>query len=562
VRRERRESHSSFGLKPRVGLCVAVFATVAAVGACSSSSAGATTTNKPNSPAASSAYRRPACHVPAAPRPVQAVAVAGVANGWTITSFDGTKIRAYWFPVQGTGSRRYPTVLMGPGWGETADTSPSGAQLFGGLSIDTFHAAGFNVMTWDPRGFGPSGGLVELDSIHYEARDVAQLIDWLATLPGVQLNAPNDPAVGMVGGSYGGGIQFTSAALDCRIDAIVPEIAWHSLPTSLFTNRTVKAGWGNLLLQIAPATGMHLDPRITASASAITTGVPTPAELQFEASAGPGNLVSHITAPTLIVQGTADNLFPLEEGVTNYQALRAKKVPVNMIWFCGGHGICLTPPGNQNLITKATLAWLDRWVKGQKVSTGTGFDFVDQDGNEYSALSYPIPLGTPLRANGSGTLTLVASGSSGPAHVPAGGGGLLGSVAASITPATATHAVNVVVSPRRRALVVGAPRITLTYSGTSPPGSRPTRVFAQVEDDSTGLLLGNQVTPIPVTLDGRTHTVSLPLEMVVAALRPGHRLTLQLCATTVAFATPRLGGSITFSRISLSLPVSAHIQPR
>jgi ABC-2 type transport system ATP-binding protein len=233
-----------------------------------------------------------------------------------------------------------------------------------------------------------------------------------------------------------------------------------------------------------------------------------------------------------------------------------------MIWFCGGHGVCLTPAGDQQVITEATIAWLDRWVKGTNAETGPGFSFVDQNGNEYSASQYPIKLGTPLRASGSGTLTLIANGGSGPAHIPTGAGGLIGSVAGGITPAKATHAVNVVVSASKQDLVIGAPQLTLTYSGTTPSGSKPTRVFAQIEDDSTGLLLGNQSTPVPVVLDASTHTISLPLEFVVAALRPGGRLTLQLCATTVAYATPRLGGSISFSRISISLPVSADLQAR
>ena len=364
---------------------------------CSVSSKGTTSTTKPSKPAATASYRRPACRMPAPTQPIQAAQVRGVANGWTVTSFDGTKLRAYWFPVSSSGSHRYPTVLMGPGWGETADTSLSAAQLFGGLSIDTLHSAGFNVMTWDPRGFGASGGLVELDSYSYEARDVEQLIDWLATMPGVQLDGPNQPAVGMVGGSYGGGIQFTSAALDCRIDAIVPEIAWHSLGTSLFPNNTVKGGWGNLLLQTASETGMHLDPRISAGANAIATGVPSPAEVQFETSVGPGDLVSRITAPTLIIQGTVDNLFPLEEGVTNYDALQAKGVPVKMIWFCGGHGICLTPAGNQQMIADATVSWLNRWVKETNTATGPGFSFVDQNGDGYSASRYPIQAGDPTQ---------------------------------------------------------------------------------------------------------------------------------------------------------------------
>ena len=58
-------------------------------------------------------------------------------------------------------------------------------------------------------------------------------------------------------------------------------------------------------------------------------------------------VVHTIHIPTLIVQGTVDTLFTLQEGVDNYEILRAAGVPTAMHWFCGGHGVCLTPPGNQ-----------------------------------------------------------------------------------------------------------------------------------------------------------------------------------------------------------------------
>jgi ABC-2 type transport system ATP-binding protein len=498
------------------------------------------------------------CHRPK-PAPVVAQKVTGSATDWTITSFDGAKIRAHWFPI-GTATAPAPTILMGPGWGESGETDPSAIDLFGGMSIDDLHAAGFNVLTWDPRGFGLSTGTIEVDSSAYEARDVSRLIDWVATQPGVELDGPNDPRVGMVGASYGGGIQFVSAAIDCRIDAIVPTIAWHTLTTSLYPTGLAKSGWGNLLY--ASAASRQLDEHIrSAEHQSLATGTISAANVTWFAERSSD--VSQVKVPTLIVQGTVDNLFPLEEGVANYENLRARGIPTDMIWFCGGHGVCLTNPGSQAVISRATVEWLDRYVKGETdVATGPGFEFVDQNGSEYSASAYPLAQAAPLTGVGAGTLRLVAGGGSGPAQIPAHSSDPLAGVAGSITPGKATNAVDVTVAAGSRdAMVVGPPKVTLTYHGTVAAGARPERIFAQLVDDKTGLVLGNQITPIPVALDGRTHTETVPLELVSFAAHPGQRVTLQLVATTVAYATPRLGGTVTFSHVTVQLPVAAHLTP-
>jgi ABC-2 type transport system ATP-binding protein len=188
-----------------------------------------------------------------------------------------------------------------------------------------------------------------------------------------------------------------------------------------------------------------------------------------------------------------------------------------------------------------------------------GFQFVDQNGTSYSANGFPVPTGTPLSADGHGTLPLVATGGSGPANT-SGSTQVLASLVAPITPAKAANAVNLDVSfGDRSAVVVGAPQLQLTYHGTTPPGSLPTRVFAQLVDESTGLVLGNQITPIDVTLDDHTHTTSVPLEMVAFTGKPQDRIELQVVATTVAYAQPRLGGSIEFTHIHISLPVASGI---
>ncbi len=447
---------------------------------------------------------------------------------------------------------------MGPGWGQAGDTDTTQAAVQGVLSIEQLWHGGFNVLTWDPRGFGQSGGAAEVDNPAFEGRDVSSIIDWVAQQPGVELDHPGVPRIGMVGASYGGGIQFAVASEDCRVDAIAPTIAWHSLITSLDKSATPKAGWDNILVGVSASA--HLDPEIiTADHEMNTDGVIDQRASSFFTAPGPDSYLSKVRIPTLILQGTVDDLFTLDEGIANYQALRAQGNTVAMAWFCGGHGVCLTNPGTAVDVAALSLAWMQRWVAGDtSVPVLHGVALVDQNGTGYAAPAYPPPSGTPFSATGSGTLALVAGGGSGPpAVVPnAQAANAVDAVAYAVTPAPATNAVDVQVPLTRHAVIVGAPSLTLTYSGTVAPGVRPTRVFAQLVDPVTGIVVGNQITPVPVTLDGRSHTVTIPLETVAYTATPGTGLELQLVSTTVAYATPRLGGSVDFGRIRVVLPTA------
>jgi ABC-2 type transport system ATP-binding protein len=535
---------------------VTVLAAAAAIVGCSSSSLK-TASSSPTAGTSTTTILPGINHTASCRRPVasrvRATRVVASTSDYDVTSFDGTRIRAHWFPLGG--AKPAPTVLKGPGWGQAGDTNTAGSGygLFGDLGIDALHHAGYNVLTWDPRGFGQSNGTVETDSPDYEGRDVSALIDWLSTQPGVQLDAEDDPRMGMVGASYGGGIQLTVASIDCRVDAIVPQLAWHSLGTSLYKADTAKTGWGDLLYGVAAT--HTLDPHITSAHSdSDASGVITPDDAAWFVSRGPGDDVDKITAPTLLEQGTIDTLFSLDEAATNYKILTDNGVPTAMLWMCSGHGVCLTEPGDQQLPGTAALQWLDRYVKGDSAAKPVPvFEYVDQNGAEHTAGEYPPPGGDPITADGRGALTFEAGGGSGPA-VATGTVGALGGVALPITPARANHAADIPITFARHAFVLGAPQLTLRYAGTSPAGERPTRVFAQLVDDASGIVVGNQITPIEVTLDGREHTVETPLEMIAFTAEPGARLTLQLVATTVAYAEPRLGGRVEFSSVHISLP--------
>ncbi|MFG2276148.1 alpha/beta hydrolase family protein [Streptomyces chartreusis] len=345
----------------------------------------------------------PACHRPAASA-VTATFVPDRANDIDLTSFDGTRIRAHWFPAPGASSQRpAPTVFYGPGFGSAGDTDTTAGK------IPLLHQAGYNVLTWDPRGFGASEGAAEIDSPMYEACDVSHIIDWIADQSGVALDHRGDPRMGMVGGSYGGGIQWITAATDCRVDAIVPQISWNSLLTSLDSHDTFKTGWANLLALIA-AQGGTVDPHVTQTIEQGNgpDGRWSDASRRWYADRGPDWLLDRIHDPTLIEQGTVDTLFSLAEADHNYRALAARGVPVSMLWYCGGHGICLTDhanSANDKDPQRAEVAWLNRWVKRDHTTdTGPAVTLVDQNGIRYGATHYPVPAGRPLTATGHGTL--------------------------------------------------------------------------------------------------------------------------------------------------------------
>src|SRR5688572_21412311 len=166
---------------------------------------------------------------------VVAVVPAAHARDAIVKSFDGTPIITHFFPAPGLKKgERAPTIMVGHGWGGSGATEPPG----------DYARAGYNVLTWDARGFGGSGGTVMIDHPDFEARDAQALISFIARQPEALLDRRGDPRVGMDGPSYGGGIQFITAARDRRVDVITPTIAWNTLTRSLYNAQSVKAGWG------------------------------------------------------------------------------------------------------------------------------------------------------------------------------------------------------------------------------------------------------------------------------------------------------------------------------
>lgn len=479
-----------------------------------------------------------------------------------VISADGTAIYVHFFPAQGVNTGKVaPTILNGPGLGLPGETNPLAVdnpfmpnQVIG---MAPLLQSGYNVVTWDPRGEWQSGGVLQIDHPDFEGQDMKAIISWLAEQPEVQLDAPGDPRIGMVGASYGGGIQLVTAAIDKRVDAIAPTIAWNNLNTSLFKAESIKTSWGALLSVALLFTGARVNPQIyTAVATGLFTGALTAQQQAFLDERSPDRLLDQITAPTLLLQGTVDTLFSLQEAHDNAMVLIANGVPTKVVWFCGGHGACISSGNDGTLVERATMDWLDKYVMGLPVSTGPRFEWVDQHGREFASDTYPVEPGPSLDVVTDSEQTLplwLLLGGSGP-NFRALQAGPIGALLGILSAGDAPNAVEVTLPEQLTTqYLVGAPQLEFTYSGRGASK----HVYAQLVDDTTGLVLGNQVTPIPVTLDGEQHVAKVSLEQIAHTLEPGQTVTLQIVASAVQYQAFWSSGRITVSSIKLAVPTAS-----
>ena len=489
-----------------------------------------------------------------------------VAFTYDVVSFDGVKISTNFFPATGLAAGEHAnTVLNPPGLGSDGQTNPyakTGSQSYTPSPAD-IRNAGYNLITWDPRGEFDSGGVLQLDNPFYEGRDTSAIITWAARHTPAVLNGLDDPALGMVGGSYGGGIQMTT--VDPRIDAIVPSIAWNSLNESLYPSDIFKSAWATVLLLSLVGPGARINTQIY---EGVTTGLLfnwlSQTSQAVLASSGPTALLSQLQAPAMFIQGTVDALFPLNQAVANAETILANPfgTPVKMTWFCGGHGYCLDPvnPEQTSRIVSDTIAWLDTYVadSGNPAAAIPVFQWYDQKGVYHSSSLLPFQTGfnqaTPFTATGAGgTLGIIPFiGGSGPLQGAQYPTSTTSWPIAQTFATNADNALNVAVNPNVGDQIVGAPQLSFTYTGLGTGKA----VFAQLVDNATGRVVGNISTAVPVTLDGRQHTVTVPMQDIAYTVGAGDSLKLQIVAYSHLYSNTSIG-LINVSDIKLDLPVRA-----
>jgi ABC-2 type transport system ATP-binding protein len=197
------------------------------------------------------------------------------------------------------------------------------------------------------------------------------------------------------------------------------------------------------------------------------------------------------------------------------------------------------------------LAYLEQYVKdtGSAADAIPNFQWFDQLGNYYSSDLLPYEVGfndgeiTGMSDGGLLPIVPFIGGSNGLDGLPYSLGG--GEVA--------SNAINVPVTVGANTQVVGAPTVTFTYQGLGTTRA----VFAQVVDNSTGQVLGNVVTPLPVILDGRERTQTFDLSDIVytygGTSNPGS-LTVQITSSATAFENFTSFGLINISNVQVTMP--------
>jgi ABC-2 type transport system ATP-binding protein len=509
----------------------------------------------------------------------------------------------YFVPDGASASRKVPAVLLAHGFGGTKDSTRADAE--------DLASHGYAVLTYTAQGFGTSTGQIHLDSPDYEVRDAQRLLDWLAARPEIRTDGPGDPRVGVVGGSYGGGLALLLAAQDTRVDAIVPMITWNDLARSFLPDATggdpgqgvFKKGWAGIFFGsgglggdasaggggsastdavtgagagsagdsggpgspvpggvagLDPACGRFAADVCAAYLRVATSGRGDPAAVALLRRSSPAGVLDRIEAPTLLVQGTADTLFPLSEADANARGIAAAGTPVRVAWFTGGHDGGAGPQSDRDRLRFLTAQWLDHYVKGSgpMPSDGftwsriTGFNALDR-GVVTSALSadhYP----TDLRSGTGSPRTVAVSGPPQPIANPPDGnpaamsslplaGGLSSFVNGVVTDVPGQNA-RFSSAPLDRAVdVVGAP--TVSIKAASPTGEAV--LFVKLYDvDEQGVSTLSSGLIAPVRLSGLARDiaaatpVTVTLPPIVRRIEAGHTVRVVVATADQSYATP------------------------
>ena len=208
----------------------------------------------------------------------------------TLSTADGLKLRGWYIP----GSRPEAIILVHGIHANRSQLWPEALPLA---------QAGYHLLMFDLRGHGQSDDS-ELTYGFREALDVQAAIDFLSTMPGVE-------RIGALGFSLGGAVVARAAAIDPRLDALVIENSFSSLPRTIEDHFGPSAWLGYLLVPLA-------EYRVGLDANQVN----------------PARDLAAFPKPVLIIHGDDQPLYPVDYAYTLYESAAGPKE----LWVVKGLG--------------------------------------------------------------------------------------------------------------------------------------------------------------------------------------------------------------------------------
>ncbi len=488
----------------------------------------------------------------------QATAQSTVLTGAPTSATDRTPVRldADVYIPEATPA---PAVLLAHGFAGSKQSVAEEAQMLAD--------AGFVVLAYSARGFGRSTGLISVNAPEFEVADASALIDHLAGLGTVEKESSGDPVVGVAGGSYGGALALLLAGYDRRVDAVVADITWNDLESSLFgqgmRNTGAPGAYKNLWSSFFFSAGLgsppgradicgRFTPEWCAAYNGIATGRPVSADVRtLMRRSSPASVTRRITVPTLLGGGQADSLFLLQQVNANAQQIRAANpgTPVKVVWHGQGHD---GGADEAERLRALSRSWFEAYLAG---GPPVPLDFeaslvassaLDQDNTEVEILTSPRYPGLggdsrrDIRLAGTPQQILAPAGgvpaalSSLPRIGSAGGG--LALLDSRVAPNQSAQFASEPLSERTR--VVGASRISLDVASNV---ARQSTLFVglRIQTAAGALVLPNGlVAPVSVALGPTPRRIDVELPAIVADIAAGDRLVVTVNTTDQAFRMP------------------------
>ena len=251
---------------------------------------------------------------------------------WTVSSFDATKVEAWFYPPQPGSDAKWPLIL-------TIHGGPHGMHGYAfNPSVQYYTTRGYAVLAVNPRGSAGYGQQFADGCINDwgggDYKDLMAALDFaLKKYPRIDANR-----LGVTGGSYGGFMTN-----------------WVVTQTTRFRAAVAVASLSNLVSFYA--TSLYQD-----LVHAEFDGFPW-ADDNFQTlwKWSPLAHIAKVKTPTLLLHGERDNDVHITQAEEMFTALRLRGIPSTLVRYPReGHG--MTEPLHRLDALQRTLDWMDRYL--------------------------------------------------------------------------------------------------------------------------------------------------------------------------------------------------------